>query len=150
MRVLARRVLVFAVLWLPVGCGVSKLLELEAPGGTPALMTGVLVSKEGGGYKIQYSLQDKDLAYTSADGTLTVWFVDYETESRVFFTKTWEVEKSDFKKYETLLGAEVWGHLIILNGSEVSVYGSDVFATMKLRFETSKGAVFDDEDTFFM
>ena len=59
------------------------------------------------------------------------------------------MQKSDFKKYETLLGAEVWGHLIILGGSEVSVYGRDVFATMKLRFETAKGAVFEDEDTFF-
>ena len=45
MRVLARGVLVLAVLWLPVGCGVGKLLELEAPGGTPALMTRVLIAK---------------------------------------------------------------------------------------------------------
>ena len=150
MKALAKGVLAFAVLSLPTGCGVGKLLELEAPGGKPALMTGVLVTREGGGYKIQYSLQDEDLAYTSSDGTLTVWFVDHDTESRVFFTKTYEVEKSDFKKYETLLGGEVWGHLIILSGSEVSQYGSDIFATMKLRFETAKGAVFEDEDTFFL
>lgn len=127
MKTLARGVLVSAVVSLTAACGVSKLLELEAPGGTPALMTSVLISKEGGGYKIQYSLQDKDLAYTSADGAVTVWFVDFESESRVFFTKTYEVEKSDFKKYETLLGREVWGHLIILGGSEVSQYGSDIF-----------------------
>ena len=150
MKTLARGVLVLAVLSLTAACGVSKLLDLEAPGGKPALMTSVLVTKEGGGYKLQYSLQDEDLAYTSADGTLTVWFVDYDSESRVFFTKTYDVEKSDFKKYETLLGGEVWGHVIILGGSEVSQYGSDIFATMKLRFETDNGAVFEDEDTFFM
>ena len=150
MNTLAKGVFVSAVLSLTAACGVSKLLELEAPGGKPALMTSVLITKEGGGYKIQYSLQDEDLAYTSADGTLTVWFVDFESESRVLFTASYEVEKSDFKKYETLLGAEVWGHVIILGGSEVSLYGSDIFATMKLRFETDKGAVFEDEDTFFM
>lgn len=60
MNALARGVLAFIVLSLTAGCGVSKLLELEAPGGTPALMTRVLVTKEGGGYKIQYALQDKD------------------------------------------------------------------------------------------
>ncbi len=150
MRVLARGVLVLAVLWLPVGCGVGKLLELEAPGGTPALMTRVLIVKEGGGYKIQYSLQDGDLADTSADGTLRVTFVDYGNEGRVFFAETYEVEKSDFKKYETLLGGEVWGHVIIVGASEVRQYGSDIFARMKLRFETAKGAVFEDEDTFFL
>ena len=64
--------------------------------------------------------------------------------------KTYEVEKSDFKKYETLLGGEVWGHVIIDGASEVGQYGSDIFARMKLRFETAKGAVFDDEDTFFL
>ena len=150
MRVLARGVLVLAVLWLPVGCGVGKLLELEAPGGTPALMTRVLINKEGGGYKIQYSLQDEDLAYTSAEGTLRVTFVDYDEGARMYFQKTYEVEKSDFKKYETLLGGEVWGHVIIIGASEVGQYGSDIFARMKLRFETAKGAVFDDEDTFFL
>ena len=139
MKALAKGVLAFAVLSLPTGCGVGKLLELEAPGGKPALMTGVLVTREGGGYKIQYSLQDKDLAYTSSDGTLTVWFVDYDEEATRYF-----------QKYQTLLGGEVWGHLIILSGSEVSQYGSDIFATMKLRFETAKGAVFEDEDTFFL
>ena len=150
MRVLARGVLVLAVLWLPVGCGVGKLLELEAPGGTPALMTRVLINKEGGGYKIQYSLQDGDLADTSADGTLRVTFVDYDEGARMYFQKSYEVEKSDFKKYETLLGGEVWGHVIIIGASEVRQYGSDIFARMKLRFETAKGAVFEDEDTFFL
>ena len=63
------------------GCGVKKLLDLEAPGGDVALMTGVLITKEGGGYKIQYSLQDEDLAYTSAEGRLTISFVDYDNRT---------------------------------------------------------------------
>ena len=150
MNALAKGVLAFAVLSLTAGCGVSKLLELEAPGGTPALMTRVLITKEGGGYKIQYALQDKDLAYTSADGTVKVTFVDYENQGRVYWQKSYEVEKSDFKKYETLLGGEVWGHVIIVAGAEVPQYGSDTYARMKLRFETGKGAVFEDEDTFFL
>lgn len=77
-------------------------------------------------------------------------FVDYESQSRVYWEKSYEVEKSDFKKYETLLGGEAWGHVIIVAGAEVPQYGNDTYARMKLRFETAKGAVFEDEDTFFM
>lgn len=150
MKIRAREVLTGVVaVWL-AGCGVKKLLDLEAPGGRVALMTGVLITKEGGGYKIQYSLQDEDLAYTSAEGRLTISFVDYDTERTVYFEKVYEVEKSDFKKYSTILGGEVWGHVIILSQSEVKQYGSDIFAKMKLEFETSGGAVFEDEDSFFL
>ena len=150
MKIRAREVLTGVVaVWL-AGCGVKKLLDLEAPGGRVALMTGVLISKEGGGYKVQYSLQDEDLAFTSAKGKLTISFVDYDTERTVYFEKVYEVEKSDFKKYSTILGGEVWGHVIIIRKSEVGQYGSDIFAKMKLEFETSGGTVFESEDSFFL
>ena len=64
------------------------------------------------------------------------------TERTVYFEKVYEVEKSDFKKYSTILGGEAWGHVIILSQSEVKQYGSDIFAKMKLAFETSTTARF--------
>ena len=150
MKIRAREVLTGVVaVWL-AGCGVKKLLDLEAPGGRVALMTGVLISKEGGGYKVQYSLQDEDLAFTSAKGKLTISFVDYDAERTVYFEKVYEVEKSDFKKYATILGVESWGHVIIIRKSEVGQYGSDIHAKMKMEFETSGGAVFESEDSFFL
>ena len=150
MKIRAMKVLTGVVAVMLAGCGVKKLLDLEAPGGDVALMTRVLITKEGGGYKIQYSLQDEDLAYTSAKGKLTILLVDYDTERTVYFEKVYEVEKSDFKKYSTILGGEVWGHVIIIRKSEVGQYGSDIFAKMKLEFETSGGTVFESEDSFFL
>ncbi len=150
MIVLSREILACTLVMLLAGCGVKKLLDIEAPGGDVALMTGVLITKEGGGYKIQYSLQDDELAYTSADGTLTVTIVDFNDERKVYFQKSYEVEKSDFKKYKTILGGEVWGHVIILKKSAVEQYGSDVHATMKLKFETEDGARFEEEDSVFL
>ena len=150
MNILTKEILVCAAMMMLAGCGVKKLLEIEAPGGDVALMTGVLITKEGGGYKIQYSLQDDELAYTSADGTLTVTIVGYNDERKVYFEKFYEVEKSDFKKYKTILGGEVWGHVIILRKSAVEQYGSDIHATMKLKFETEKGASFEGEDSIFL
>ena len=150
MKMYAKEILTGVVAVLLTGCGVKKLLDLEAPGGRVALMTGVLITKEGGGYKIQYSLQDEDLAYTSAKGKLTISFVDYDTERTVYFEKVYEVEKSDFKKYSTILGGEVWGHVIIIRKSEVKQYGSDVFGKMKLNFQTEGGANFEAEDSFYL
>ncbi len=96
------------------------------------------------------SLQDGELAYTSADGTLIVTIVDFNDERKAYFQKIYEVEKSDFKKYKTILGGEVWGHVIILSQSEVEQYGSDIHAKMKLKFETEGGTNFEDEDSFFL
>ena len=149
MNVFTKKFFVFAVMML-AGCGVKKLLELEAPGGDVALMTGILITKEGGGYKIQYSLQDDELAYTSADGTLTVTIVDFNDERKVYFEEIYEVEKSDFKKYKTILGGEVWGHVIILRNSVVEQYGSEIHAKMKLKFKTEDGTSFEGEDSIFL
>lgn len=150
MKVLTKGIIVSALMMMIAGCGVKKLLELEAPGGDVALMTGILVTKEGGGYKIQYSLQDDELAYTSADGTLTVTIANYNDQRKVYFEKIYKVKKSDFKKYETILGAEVWGHVIILRKSEVAQYGSEIHARMTLQFETEDGPIFEGEDSIFL
>ena len=145
-----KEIIMSALMMMLAGCGVKKLLELEAPGGDVALMTGILVTKEGGGYKIQYSLQDDKLAYTSVDGILTVTMVDFNDQRKVYFKQSYKVKKSDFKKYKTILGGEVWGHLVILRKSEVARYGSEIKAKMKLQFETDKGPIFEGEDSFFL
>ena len=133
------------------GCGAAKrLMGIEAPGGSPELMTRVIATKEGGGYKIQYSLQDGDLKDTSAKGTLGIRFVDYDDEEKIYFTKTWGVEKGDFKKYSTLFGGEVWGHVLIINNREVQGAGSEEFVKVKLFLITDSGKIFEAEDTMFL
>jgi hypothetical protein len=132
-----------------LGCGLNKVLGLEAPGGSPVLMTRVLITKEGGGYKIQYSLQDDDLDDTSASGLLGISFVDYGDSSIVYYATMKTVKKSNFKQYKTLFGGKVWAHVIIIRQSDVQEYGSDTFAVMKLRF-VSGSTLLEDEDTFFL
>jgi len=145
------RWLLIAVAAAVTGCGLDSALGLAPSGGTPALMTRVGISKEGGGYKIQFSLQDKDLEDTRADGTLLIRMVDYSDTTQVYYEAIKTIKKDDFKKYKTLLGGEVWGYVTIVPAQDVPKYGSDTFARMKLRFlAKSVENYFEDEDTVFL
>lgn len=131
-----------------MGCGLDSKLGLAPNGGTPALMTRTLISKEDGGYKIQFSLQDDQRLDTRASGMLRVTFVDYSDTTQTYYTDGQRVEKGDFKKYQTALGAEVWAYVFVVPNANVPKYGSNTVAKMKLHFELDSGAVFEDEDSF--
>ena len=105
-------------------------------------MTGVIVSKEGGGYKVAYSLQDKNTRYTSDDGDLSITFTDRDDHLNVRYSKVWGVEESDFKKY-----GDVWQHRVIVKCSEVRGCGSGVHARVWLIFHPADEGAFWDSDT---
>lgn len=140
-----------ALVLLAAGCDATeKLLGTNPPGGRPVLMTGVLVTQEGGGYKIQYSFQDKDLKYTDAKGSLIVRFINPEDPIEFYYLNTHRVKEDDFKKYQTIFGREAWAHVLIIKNSDVREAGSGRLVTVKLHFETSGGDVFEDEYGVFL
>lgn len=133
-----------------MGCGLGSVLGLAPPGGEPALMTRVLISKEGGGYKIQFSLQDSKIEDTSANGGLRITFEDYSDSTQIFYDQARSIKKGDFEKYKTLLGGEIWAYVFVLPSSQVPAYGSNTFARMRLHFAMDNGNVLDAEDSFFL
>jgi hypothetical protein len=150
-----KRVYAVASLLLAVGsmlgCGLDSALGLAPDGGTPVLMTRVLVTREGGGYKIQFSLQDRKLKDTSANGALRTTFFDYSDSSTVFYDQAREIKKGDFKKYKTVLGGnEVWAYVFIVPSAQVLQYGSDTFARARLHLVLNDGTTIDDEESFFL
>ena len=131
-----------------MGCGLDKAVGLAPDGGTPALMTRTLISKEESGYRVQFSLQDDQLLDTRASGLLRVTFVDSADTTQIYYTNGRRVEKGDFKKYQTASGTEVWAYVFVVPNANVPRYGSNTVAKMKLHFELDSGAVFEDGDSF--
>jgi hypothetical protein len=134
-----------------VGCDATeRILGTAPPGGSPALMTSFIATKEGGSYKIQYSLQDKDLNYTDSRGRIVITFEDFSNSDTILHLTNRSVKGDNFKKYKTLFGGEVWAHVIIISGVLVEGNGSDELARVRLRFTTSGGKVFEDTDSVFL
>ena len=120
------------------GCSLSKVLGLEPPGGKPAIMRFVVVTEEGDFYKIQYSLQDKDLNFTAAEGKLDIYFEDYDS-GKVLHKLTFKVRRRDFKKYITMMGTEIWAHVILIRKSDVPDWGNR-WVRVRLVFTTEDGS----------
>ena len=114
------------------GCGLGKVLGTDPPGGSPAIMTSVIMTTEGGGYKFQYSLQDNNLRYTAARGSMAIRFADSSDEE--YYLDILHVSKKDFKKFKTLLGQEIWAHVFIIPSQDVRESGSGKRVTVYLDF----------------
>jgi len=135
-----------AIIAASAGCGLDSLLGTSPPGGKPVLMTGVLATKEEGGYRIQFSLQDEDLEDTSASGSMRITIVGDPDSTKIHYDQARGIKKGDFKKLKTLLGGEVWAYVFFLPSAHVPEYGNLALATMRLHFVLDDGSILEDED----
>ena len=146
-----KRCILVATALLIAGCGdAKKVLGFQAPGGEPVRMAQTWVGKEDGGYRLLYALEDKDRVYTSARGTLIVVFTPYDDRSTFYFAGEYDVERSDFKEHTTDAGTRIWAHVIVVDGTEVDLYGSGTRARVIFFLETDDGEIFGDEDAVLM
>ena len=133
-----RYILVFLIGLRICGCGIGK--STEPPGGSPTSLANVFVFIKDDGYRLQYSLQDRDLRDTSLSGTLDVRFTDRDDESVEYYSEIFSVRKSNFKKHKTILGNEtIWAHALIIPFGDVRESGSGKPARAHVQFIVKGG-----------
>jgi len=100
-----------------------------------------LVMEEGNFLKGQFTLISEDLDFLSSDGTVSFLILDDAT-NKTIYTSEFQVKKSDFKYYETLLGKTVLAYVWYIPISNVSKGIS--YGVAKLTFTAPDGKTCSD------